>query len=932
MALVPGARLGPYEIITLVGAGGMGEVYKAKDTRLERTVAIKILPSALAADPEFRERFDREARTISQLSHPHICTLYDVGHQDGSDFLVMEFLDGESLADRLARSKGGPLPLQEAMAIAIQVADALDAAHRAGVVHRDLKPGNIILTAAGAKLVDFGLAKHGLTLPQATGPTGRTSLTAPPTVTSPLTIIGSIVGTLQYMSPEQLDGKEADARSDVFAFGAVLYEMLSGRRAFQGKTQVSVMAAIIEQDPPPLGSVDASYSAALTRVVQKCLAKEPQQRWQTVADLVDELRWIAQDGRSRVVGPTVTPEAVVRSVRRHRIAVAVAVAAAVGAGAIGAWAVVRVRQQPVPQPVRFSIVPPPSQPLTAGSAIHDIAISADGSHIVYRAGPAFDQTQLVVRDLNQLDGRFVGERGLGVSAPFFSPDAQWIGYAAGFDLKKVPTAGGAAITLTRLSGGLRGATWGPDDTIVFATSDFSTGLLSVPAGGGEPKTLTKPETNGGDHYFPSFLPNGRAVLFTIATGSANSIGGSQVAVLDLKTGQQKMLIRGGSDATYVADASTGGYLVYIAAASTLHAVRFDPDRLELRGDPVPIVEQVLTSPTGGSDYAVARNGTLVFVPGGRTFFGGPALPRSLVWVTRQGREEGLNAPTRSYSVARLSPDGKRVALEIIDQETDIWTWDLTRRTLSRLTVDPAADLRPVWTPDGRRIIFTSARAGAQNLFWRASDGTGADERLTTSPNLQIPAAVTSDGTKLLVVEVIPGKAGDIVAVDLSPANATQPKGHRTSTSIITSSFVENNPELSPDNRWIAYQSNESGLNQVYVRPFPNTNEGLWQVSSGGGTRPLWSRSGRELFFLDGNNMLAAVPVETKGSTFSVGNAVKLLSTAYYAGIPQRTYDVTADGQRFLIIKDVPGDRTSTSPTINVVLNWQEELKQRVPTR
>jgi eukaryotic-like serine/threonine-protein kinase len=918
--LSPGSRLGPYEIVSLAGAGGMGEVYKAKDTRLDRTVAIKILPPALAADPQFRERFDREARTISQLTHPHICRLYDVGHQSSTDFLVMEFLDGESLADRLTRSRGRPLPLQETIAVAIQIAEALDAAHRAGIIHRDLKPGNVILTAAGAKLVDFGLAKQGLSF-SLTSADGHASpsLTSPPTVTSPLTLIGSIVGTLQYMAPEQLDGKEADARSDVFAFGAVVYEMLSGRRAFQGKTQVSVMAAIMEQDPPPLASMDASYPAALTRLVEKCLAKDPKDRWQSVADLADELRWIARERGSR---PAPAPGAdVTRVSLRSRAIVAAALAVASIAIVVAGLALSRARRPPSIAAVgRFEIQSTADQPLAvSGGQDRSLAISPDGQHIAYCIGQA-GSSQIFMRDVSNLEGRVIANG----RQPFFSPDSASVGFATmGNQIMRVAVTGGPATLVTQLTGNLRGATWGPDDTIVLATTD-RTGLLSMSSAGGQAKEITKPDTAAGehDHYFPSVLPNGHAVLFTIAASGGLEL--NKIAVLDLATGQQKVLVQGASQAEYVEDDSGRGYLLY-AAGATVRAARFDADRLELRGNAVPVVDQVMTVPNGAANYAVARNGTMVFIPGGLVgILGGlPGVARTLTWVDRKGHEDPIDLPARSYSIARLSPDEKRLALEIDDQNNDIWTADLSRRTLSRLTTDPGSDTRPVWTTDGKRIIFTSTRTGAPNLFWRASDASGSDERLTESADLQLPSAVTSDD-RLLFVEVVPGHAGDIMSLGLGPPSAGAAS---RAEPLIATTFLENNPEPSPDGRWIAYSSNSSGVNEVYVRPYPNVKDALSQVSSGGGSRPVWR--GSELFFLDANNMLTSVRVDTNVATFSAGRAVRLLNTAYFSGSPQRPYDVTADGQKFLMIKDPGGDRSSSLPRIVVVLNWMEELKTRV---
>ena len=537
----------------------------------------------------------------------------------------------------------------------------------------------------------------------------------------------------------------------------------------------------------------------------------------------------------------------------------------------------------------------------------------------------------MIREIDRLDAEPL--RGITTArSPFFSADAKWIGFfqgQSGGELKKVSVTGGPPITLCKITGTARGASWGSDDVIVFATADNTTGLLSVPGGGGEPKVLTKPDPARGelDHVFPSVLAGGRAVLFTITAGQADN---AQIAVLDLKTGQRKTLIRGGSYAEYVAP-STGsgqaGYLVY-AVAGTLRAVRFDPVKLEVLGDPVPIVDQVTMMPTGAAQFRLSKSGGLVYVPGGLNSGG---LVESLVWVDRRGHEEMIPSPVRSYAYPRLSPDGTRLAVNTLDQENDIWIWDFSRKTLTRLTFDPATDFSPIWAPDGHRIVFASARGGVPNLFWRAADGTGADERLTTSPNVQWPSAFSPDGKILVVQENGGGTTGNDIRV-LRLVEGPAPPGKLQTEPLIQSAFSDYAGEISPDGRWIAYYSNESGSNEVYVRPFPNVQGGRWQISTGGGTRPAWSRKGGELFYLDTNLSMMSVPVQTT-STFTAGNPTKLFEGKWYVGQPGRTYDVSADGQRFLMIKDAAGgNQTAPSANINVVLNWTEELRQRVPLK
>jgi serine/threonine-protein kinase len=526
---------------------------------------------------------------------------------------------------------------------------------------------------------------------------------------------------------------------------------------------------------------------------------------------------------------------------------------------------------------------------------------------VYRAGGTPAGGPLVVRALDALDTRQLGGVAL-ARGPFFSPDSRWVGFFESGELKKISITGGTAVTLCPAIGGSRGASWGDDNTIVFATGDPATGLRRVSADGGESVVLTTPDAarNEEDHLFPSILPGGRGVLFTIT--APGSLENAQVAVLDSRSGAQKTLVRGGSHPEYV----ESGHLVY-ASAGALRAVPFDPARLELAGDPVPVVEQVLISANGAANYAVSRQGTLVYVPAGMTL----QTPRSLVWVDRTGREAPLKAPVRGYSSPRVSPDGTRVA---VGSEGDIWIWDLTREALTRLTADPGLKQQPVWTLDSRRVIFASSRAGEPNLYVKAADGTGAVERLTTSANPQVPNSVTPDGTRVVIYEIAPKTARDLVVLPLPGASESR------ETRLIQTAFDEWNADVSPNGRFIAYQSNESGRPEIYVRPFPAVDAGRWVVSTSGGTAPVWAKNGRELFYLDAANALTATPVQTSGSTFSAGLPVKLFDSAYSVMIGQRQYDVSSDGKRFLMLKDKPtGDQPPAG--IVVVLNWFDDLNR-----
>jgi serine/threonine-protein kinase len=896
-------------------------------------VAIKVLPAHVAGDPERKQRFEREAKTLAALSHPHICPVFDIGQQDGVDFLVMEYLEGETLAQRLIK---GALPLDQALDYAIQIVDALDKAHRKGIVHRDLKPANVMLTKQGVKLLDFGLAK--------VQPAGAVAgMSAAATVSGPLTGQGAILGTLHYMAPEQVEGKDADARSDIFAFGAIVHEMATGQRAFQGKSAASVMAAILDREPPKMSSLQPLTPPALDHVVSQCLEKDPEQRWQTAGDVMRELKWTADvssqaNVRGLEAAPRVTRERLAWMIAARRATLAIAVALVAGSLVTGV-AVWNLKPQGPQQVVRVTVTPRVGEPLLVVTGRNctppcpfefpDVAISPDGRRIVYSGGASTrrdqDRTaadaQLVVRLIDQLQATPLPGLSRAPFGPFVSPDGAWIGFndladgTLGGTLKKVSMLGGPPVTICSLSAPLRGASWGADDSIIFGTADPATGLLRVPAGGGEPEPLTKPDSQKGeaDHYWPEILPGGRAILFTTVASAAENY---QIAVLNLETRERKTLIPGGSNPKF----TSTGHIVY-GVAGTLRAVAFDADHLEVLSDPVPVLDSVVTKVNGAVNFSVARDGSLVYVAG--TAAG--ETPRRLMWVDRQGREEATNAPSRAYTYPRISPDATKVALDIRDQENDIWIWDVARETLTRLTFDPGGDEFPLWTPDGRRIAFSSPQAGAApNLFWRAADGTGSLERLTESPNQQVPTSFSPDGTRLLFREITSGTGADIGILPLD--------GERRATPLVQTSFSERNADVSPDGRWIAYESNESGQFEIYIRPFPQVDAGRWQVSAGGGTRPLWARNGRELFYLVEPGRLMAVPIQP-GSTFAAGNPQVVFEGQYGPPLQRngRTYDVSPDGQRFLMIKEGAAGETSV-PQLVVVLNWFEELKRLVPTK
>ena len=905
MALSAGTRIGPYEIVGLLGAGGMGEVYRARDTKLNREVAIKVLLAAVANDAERLARFSREAQLLASINHPNIAQIY--GLEDAGDVraLVMELVEGPTLADRIAHQA---IPLEEALPIARQIAEALEAAHELGIIHRDLKPANIKLRADGTvKVLDFGLAK-------ALDPAGATSGEAAnsPTLSMQATAAGVILGTAAYMAPEQARGRAVDKRADIWAFGCVLFEMLTGSRAFQGDDITDTIVAVVSKEPE-WKALPASASGVRS-LLGRCLKKDRRQRLQAIGDAriqIDELiSGTSEDvlaTRAAIPSRRATPGAIA----------ALAVGAAIAA--VATWALTK-PAPPAPQQLsRFEIVPPPAQSLNTGSD-RDIAISPDGRHIVYRSGAgggASGGAQLIVRTIDR-----VGVQTLSGIAnarqPFFSSDSQWIGFFEGGTLKKMSITGGAAIPICETPALSRGASWGDHNSIVFGTTDASSGLFEVSAGGGEPNQLTWPDKAKGEtnHWYPSVLPDGRGVLFTIT--ARNAAATAQVAVLDSRTGKHKTLTRG-SQAEYV----EGGHLLY-SVTGTLHAVRFDLERLELLGDPMPVVDGVWTAGGGAANYGVSRAGTLVYVPAAAA--GTPTL-RSLVWVDRTGLETPIPSPPRAYEAPHLSPDGTRVALTIGEpDDSDIYIWDLAREgPLRRLTFDPGIDASPVWTPNGQRIVFRSGGEGlAENLFTRAADGSGTAERLTTSQNFQTPSFITPDGADIVGYEMSAKTAFDIMWFPLKGA-ASRP--------LIRTMSIESNPELSADGRYIAYQSNESGRYEIYVRRFPEVDAGgRWQASSGGGTRPVWARNGQELFYLDLENTLTAVPVQTSGGTFAFGRPAKVLDTAYAeALVSSRPYDVSADGQRFLMIKEnLTADRAAPPGGFVVVLNWFEEMKAKLP--
>ena len=901
MPLSPGVRFGPYEIVAPLGSGGMGEVYRARDTRLERTVAIKVLPTSLAADPQFRVRFDREARTISQLDHPHICALHDVGEQDGVAYLVMQYLEGETLAARLSRLAAdrptGGLPFEQALTLAIEIAGALNAAHRAGVIHRDLKPGNVMLTNAGAKLLDFGIAKS-----QA-APVAGSGLSMLPTTPPSLTAQGAIVGTLQYMAPEQLEGKEADARTDIFAFGALVHEMLTGRKAFEGKSTAGLIAAILEHEPMPASSVQTLAGPALDRLVRTCLAKDPDDRWQSTGDLLRELKWIAQGRSAMVRSDEVATSRRTAWWSNATLAWGVAAIAALAAAAGGvAFWTARPSPSPLIQPSVKSNLTLPDNARLVVDGLGALAISPRGTHVVLVA-QRDGVPRLYLRQLDTFDAKVIpGTEG--AMSPFFSPDGQWVGFGAEGKLKKVSIAGGLPVVLADAPV-IMGGTWGPDGTIVYAPTDVGMYRVSSAGGPATPATTLDGPAGEGGHLWPEFLPDGKSILFTVGTTGTN-MERARIVLHSLTTGSRRTLIQGGTHARYV----SSGHIVY-ATAGTLMAAPFDLATGTVTGTGVPVLEGVAQSSTGASHFSVAASGALVFAPGV------VQIPtRSLVWLDRTGAETRLPLPSRPYWPPQLSPDGKHIAVGIEGPTHDIWISEVGRDTLTRVTYG-SDNFLPVWTPDSTRIAFQSNRSGAWNIFWTPVDRSTPPELLVASGSVSVASSFSADGRTLVYFQMGAHTSGDLWFVPVS--------GSRTAKPFLQTPAIEMMASVSPDGRWIAYQSNESGRDEVYVQRFPDGGR-VRQISKTGGVAPRWSA--RELFYVTGT---ALAVVDVQGGPEAVfGTPRDLFKLSFPVLGPTFPFDVTADGKRFLTARE---DAHEPGPTqVNIVQGWFEELRRRTSAK
>ena len=895
MRFAAGTRLGPYEILGPLGAGGMGEVYEARDTRLNRTVALKVLASEVSTDSDRRARFEREARAISALDHPHICALYDVGEHDGVMFLVMQRLAGQNLASVLAK---GALPLDQALRYAIEIADALDLAHRHGIVHRDVKPANIMLTKTGARLLDFGLAK--LRAPATQVQISALTQMAP---AGPDTKDGMLLGTMPYMAPEQLEGREADARSDIFAFGAVVYEMVTGRRAFEGMTPASVIGAILKDDPPSIAKTQPPVPAALDYAIRTCLAKDPDERWQSAADLKRELRWIAD---SRGDTSALASGASARRISRVGWLIAVVASALFVMTAPAAW-----RQwRTVPTEaalVRFPLLAPDQGTFAATAASVpnvQIAASPDGRRIAFVATRSEGRPALWVRSLDASDAQIIAGTE-DAAYPFWSPDSQSIGFFAQGRIKKVDLAGGAARTLCECVSDPRGGTWNPDGVILFSPS-LSSGLSRVSAAGGPVSPVLPLQPGAFSYRWPSFLPDGRHFLFYVR-GSLEHRG-VYAGSLD-STATTRLL----GDALFNAVYAPPSDLLTVRDGVLL-AYPFDATNLRVAGEPRPIAEQVGGSSVSLAPLSVSSTGLLVY---GQQL---TTLSR-LTWADRNGKPLGPATEPGDYVSFRLSPDDKRVALSRVDPVTntsDIWLVDLARSVATRFTTDPGVDASPIWSPDGQRIVFRSDRAGGNFPFEKAAGG-GEPEKLLAPVGTAFPTDWSPDGQFILYHTSI-----DVATHSYDVMILPYPKGTKP-IPVVQTEFNEVDGRFSPDGRWIAYASDESGQMEVYVQPYPRPG-GRWRVSTNGGLEPHWRRDGKELFYLALDRRLMAVPIASTGSTFESGAPQALFETHTPSASPgyRINYDVTADGQRFLVNTALSA---GASTSVTVVLNWTALLKK-----
>ena len=878
--LVTGTKLGLYEIRSALGAGGMGEVYRARDTRLGRDVAIKVLPEAFARDSERLARFEREAQLLAALNHPNIAAIHGLEEQNGRRYLVLEYVPGETLR--------GPLPVEEALAVARQIADALAHAHEKGIVHRDLKPANIKITPEGkVKVLDFGLAKAFASETQA-------EVSPSPTLTA-ATKEGAILGTAAYMSPEQARGKSVDRRTDIWALGCVLYETLTGRRAFGGETASDATAAILKNEPD-WGLLPRGTPQKFRELLGRCLQKDPQRRLHDAADARIEIEEILASPFPPVPELVAPP---LKARRGHAMAWFLGGLVAAHLGAF-AWRLLREPGATLRPPTQVMVSLPPAATVSLGRG-SAVAFSPDGRRLVY-ASVSGGRTRLYQRLLDQRESTPL-EGTDDAANPFFSPDGQWVGFFAGGKLKKVSLLGGAPVTIGEAPSP-RGESWGADDQILL-TPRGNAGLYKVPATGGPSQLLLAPQRGELSYRWPQILPGGKAVLFTVWNDTGWESG--QVMVHSLETNQRRTLVEGGGYARYAPTGSPGsGHLVYARAAG-LMAAPFDLRRLQLTGPAVPVLEGLMTNLSGGAHFSFSADGSLIYLSGGMA-----ELDRIMIWVDRKGKTQTLATIRGMSLIFSLSPDGRRL-VRSSGADRDIWVNDLERGGFTRVT-SAGNNVNAIWTPDGKRVVYSSGLP-EKNLFWKPADSSGPAQRLTTSANSQFAGSFSPDAKLMAFAELDPAQNSDIWLLPFDAGSPGRPR------SFLQTPFSESNPIISPDGHWIAYQSNESGRFEIYVQPFPEGGK-RWQVSNEGGVQPLWAKNGRELFYRNWNKTMAAgVSFQPE---FKAATPVLLFEGNYeiVAG-----FDVAPDG-RFLMMK---GPEQESAPTqLHLVLNWFDELRRRAP--
>jgi serine/threonine protein kinase/dipeptidyl aminopeptidase/acylaminoacyl peptidase len=891
MNVQPGSRVGPYEVVAPLGAGGMGVVWRARDTRLEREVAVKILPLDFASNPGFRARFEREAKTISQLNHPNVCTLFDVGHQDGTDFLVMELIEGDSLADRVAK---GPLPLEAVLRHGAEIASALDAAHRQGIVHRDLKPGNVMLTKSGAKLLDFGLAKAG---PLLTAASGAGFQADSPTELKPLTEQGTLVGTFQYMAPEQLEGQEADARTDIFAFGAVLYEMATGRRAFQGKNKTSLIAAIVSSTPPPVSQVVPLTPPALDHLIRKCLLKDPDERWQSMRDVADQLRWIAEAG-SKAGEP-----APVLARRKTRLRAAWALHAVTALLAVAGTLLALRMTAPPPAVVRSSLLPPEKTRFDHVSGA--MVLSPDGRRIAFVPQTEDGKRMLWVRSLDALTAQpLAGTED--ANFPFWSPDGRFLAFFSGGKLRKIDAGGGPPQALCDAFSG-RGGTWSREGTILF-TPTATEALYRVPAAGGTPVQVTWLDDKREEvsHRFPEVLPDGKHFLFLVEAAEKpdDSESGFALWIGALDSKERTRLLKTDASARY----SSSGHVLFLRDR-TLLAQQFDAGSRTLQGEPVPVAENLTRTPRWETTFSVSGTGLLAFQAGAAQELS------QLVVLDREGRQLGTVGKPADYRDVAWSHDRRRAAVTLLDpttQKTDIWVLDAERGGVTRLTFHAEDDFSPIWSLDDRFVYFCSRRQGKGDVFRKSSAGTGIDEPVLADSNWSILASAPGEGgrTTVQTQNHVARTGWDISFLDLASGKTT---------AFLQTPFQEQGPRLSRDGRWLLYQSDESGRSEIYVQRLDGDG-GKWAISTDGGNRARWTRGDREIVFLSPDAKLMAVDVGLDPE-FSA-SPPRVVMDPGIRQIVGMQYDIAGDGSRLLVNRSV--DEAAVTP-VTLVQNWTQAL-------